>query len=124
MRYEPVWYGATLETRKAARRHLQTRYRRPYEVLEGSLESVDPADMVYPGNPGEYNDVVLEILTLTCHRDCSFTEFGRHDLMQILERALHFYFGEPVDGESLRSIVADIHGGPTALSGDLGERRD
>jgi hypothetical protein len=43
---------------------LYRRFPEVYSILSRSLEAADPMDVVYPGNPDEYSDVVREVIVL------------------------------------------------------------
>jgi hypothetical protein len=60
---EPFWILLGHEE-ELIREILKRRFGTLFSRVAAALETADPMDVVYPGNPGEYNDVVPEIVVL------------------------------------------------------------
>src|SRR5580692_9595456 len=58
------WAIETLEEGQTVARLLRRRFPQVFESLSEIFEQADPLDIVYPGNPNEYSDVVREIIVL------------------------------------------------------------
>ena len=58
------WAIETLEEGQTVARLLQRRFPQVFESLSEIFEQADPLDVVYPGNPNEYSDVIREIIVL------------------------------------------------------------
>jgi hypothetical protein len=58
------WAIETLEEGQTVARLLKRRFPQVFESLSEIFEQADPLDVVYPGNPNEYSDVIREIIVL------------------------------------------------------------
>jgi hypothetical protein len=96
-----------------ARQFLQRRFPEAYSLLTRCLEEADPLEIVYPGNPGEYEDVVREIVVLA---DCVNGDLGRlsrDEVEAMVREGLGRCFGEEPDEARLETAVNLIRAGTT-----------
>jgi hypothetical protein len=82
-------------------RILRRRFPEIYAALSAALEESDPMDCVYPGNPGEYSDVVSEALVLLAWAAGDLEVLTDAGLEEILRAALGRCFVEPPDEDRL-----------------------
>jgi hypothetical protein len=63
---EPFWSNDSNLNDHAIDQYFRQRFPVSYAILAESLEEADPMDIVYPGNPNEYSDVVREGYSAGC----------------------------------------------------------
>lgn len=84
---------------------LQRRFPQTYADLSTSLEAADPMDVVYPGNPDEYSDVVRELIVLLAPVNGDISKIGDSELEHLVIEALRRCFGEEADGSRVVNVV-------------------
>jgi hypothetical protein len=84
----PFWSFTEPGEERTVDRVLRRRFPDAYSRLAAALEEADPMDVVYPGNPGEYHDVVREILVLLAGRDGSIDGLSVDELTGLIEDGL------------------------------------
>lgn len=107
---EPFWWfepGEEAVVDRVLRRRFPATHRR----LSAALEEADPMEVVYPGNPGEYNDVVREILVLLAGNDGSVDGLSVDELAAVIEKGLAGCFGEEADHAAVRRAAEILAGG-------------
>jgi hypothetical protein len=81
---------------------IKRRFPAVYEALSMALERADPMEIVYPGNPHEYSDVVLEVIVLLAPVCGDLGRVTSAEMENLLREGLGRIFGEPPDEERLR----------------------
>jgi hypothetical protein len=99
---EPFWSFATPDEERTVDQFLRRSFPDSYRRLASALEEADPMDVVYPDNPGEYNDVVREVLVLLARTNGSLRELTVDDLVDFIAEGLARRFGEEPDGDAVR----------------------
>jgi len=89
------WSIDDVRDASVVRRLLRERFPVAYQTLEQSLEEADPMEVVYPGNPYEYGDVVAEILVLLAPENGVLVGLPRARVELLLRSGLARCFGEP-----------------------------
>ncbi|MCA2211586.1 hypothetical protein [Jidongwangia harbinensis] len=107
---EPFWSFAEPGEERAVDRLLRRRFPDTYRRLAAALEQADPMDVVYPGNPGEYDDVVREILVLLAGAGGSVDGMPVDELAGLIEEGLARRFGEPADDRAVRRAAELLAG--------------
>jgi hypothetical protein len=107
---EPFWVFTEPGEEQTVDRLLRRRFPDLYRRLAEALEEADPMDVVYPDNPGEYNDVVREVLVLLAGRDGSVGGIPVDELAGILESGLNRRFGEEADAAAVRRAAELLTG--------------
>lgn len=90
---------------KLVQRILKRRFPQTYSDLSTSLETADPMEVVYPGNPDEYSDVVRELIVLLAPVNGDISKIGDSELEHLVIEALHRCFGEEADGSRVVNVV-------------------
>jgi hypothetical protein len=106
----PFWSFTEPGEERTVDRLLRRRFPDTYARLAAALEEADPMDVVYPGNPGEYDDVVREILVLLAGHDGSVDGVPVEELSGIIEDGLARRFGEEPDGRAVRRAAELLSG--------------
>ena len=101
---EPFWNREDVELR-VAQGVLQRRFPATYALLNRSLEAADPMDVVYPGNPNEYSDVVLELIVLLAPVNGDVSRLGDAELERLVVEALGRCFGEEAEQSRVEHAV-------------------
>ncbi|WP_020393015.1 hypothetical protein [Kribbella catacumbae] len=101
----PFWDLESAAESKLVRRLLQRRFPDLYQRLASALEQADPYDVVYPNNPGEYNDVIHEFLVMADPVDGDLTRLSQTQITDLLKAALARCFGERLDETKLQHTV-------------------
>lgn len=101
----PFWDPDSAAESKLIRRLLQRRFPDLYQRLTSALEQADPYGVVYPNNPGEYNDVIHEFLVMTDPVDGDLTRLSHAQTTDLLKAALARSFGERLDETKLQNAV-------------------
>jgi hypothetical protein len=99
------WDLGTTDEIRTVRRLLVRRFPAQFAMLTHALEAVDPFQIVYPDNPDEYLDVVLELLVLLAPVDAEVGRLSRPWLEATVRDALIRCFQEPPRQEHVRRIV-------------------
>ena len=99
---EPFWQIESALDTEVVDTVLRLRFPVTYQVLEEALERADPLDVVYPGNPGEYRDVIREVLVLAAPMNAALDELPVDTVEGLLREGLARRFGEPPNDEKLR----------------------
>jgi hypothetical protein len=106
----PFWSFTEPGEEQTVDRVLRRRFADTYARLAAALEEADPMDVVYPGNPGEYDDVVREILVLLAGHDGSVDGVPAGELTGIIADGLARRFGEEPDGQAVRRAAELLAG--------------
>lgn len=110
----PFWDPDSAAESKLVRRLLQGRFPDLYQRLASALEQADPYDVVYPNNPGEYNDVIHEFLVMTDPVDGDLTRLSQTQITDLLKAALARCFGERLDETKLQNTVTLLRTTPAS----------
>jgi hypothetical protein len=102
---EPFWKLETRSEMEVVSLVLRRRFPETFSILEESLEFADPLDVVYPGNPGEYDDVVREIIVELPHVNGDLSGLSLEQVSQIVVEGLERCFGELPDRSRVRLAV-------------------
>lgn len=94
------WRLETREEFDLIQRVLERRFGPLLRELSAALDEADPLEIVYPGNSGEYDDVVREFVVLMQGRD--IRSLG--DVQQALARSFAVRFDEPIEAAALAVI--------------------
>jgi hypothetical protein len=97
---------------KFVRKILWRRFPETAALLTDCLEKVDPFELVHPGNPDEYVDVVREIIVLLAPVNGVLRELSEDELDALVREGLTRCFGEiGIDDENrvqqLIALLAD-----------------
>lgn len=93
------------EDEKVVQRTLRRRFPETYALLSHSLETADPMDVVYPGNPEEYADVVRELIVLLAPVHGDVSRLDDVALERLLVEGLARCFGEEADESRVKHAV-------------------
>ncbi|MEU4155634.1 hypothetical protein [Actinoplanes sp. NPDC026670] len=105
---QPFWIFQDVAESRVVGAILERRFPGAYAVLSDSLERADPLDIVYPGNPGEYSDVVFEIIVLLAPVGGDIKKLSGDDVEQLLREGLARRFGELPDESRVHEAVRMI----------------
>jgi hypothetical protein len=104
------WAIETLEEGRIVARLLRRRFPQVSEGLSEIFAEVDPLDIVYPGNPHEYSDVVREIIVLLSPIEGKIGLLTSGQIEALVREALSRCFDdEPIEGrvqDLVRKITA------------------
>jgi hypothetical protein len=98
------WAIETLEEGRAVARILQRRFPRLFEGLSEIFEQADPFDIVYPGNPNEYSDVVREIIVLLAPAEGNIGLLSPGQVEELVREGL----GRCFDDEPIETRVQNV----------------
>lgn len=84
---------------------LRRRFSKQFAMLGECLDAADPLDVAYPDNPGEYNDVVREVLVLLASVNADLSKVTVERLEEAIREGLLRRFGEYPDDERLKAAV-------------------
>lgn len=102
---QPFWMFESASEERAVDILLRRRFPEMFSIIMDSLEQTDPLDVVYPNNPGEYNDVVYEILVLLAPFDDPWNEISDEMIARMVRTGLGRRFGEPPNDSRLRETT-------------------
>ena len=105
MRPEPFWKLQTTEEMRFVRQILTARFPETYQRLSDAFDLADPFNIFHAGNPGEYSDVVREVLVLMASVDGELSAFSSGDLGKVLREGLARCFEEEPDEERFARLV-------------------
>lgn len=100
----PFWIIDDVSEARIIGKVLRRRFPSTFDILESSLEEADPLEVVYPGNPDEYSDVVCEVLVLLASENADLGQVDRTRLASVLKEGLARRFGEEAD--EARTVLA------------------
>jgi hypothetical protein len=98
------WAIETLEEGRAVARILERRFPRLFEGLSEIFEQADPFDIVYPGNPNEYSDVVREIIVLLAPAEGNIDLLSPGQVEELVREGL----GRCFDDELIETRVQNV----------------
>ncbi|MGN9764567.1 hypothetical protein ACTMS2_05305 [Micromonospora sp. SD12] len=84
---------------------MRRRFPWQYQLLARSLEAVDPMDMVYPGHPNEYSDVILEVLVLLSDNNVDLLNTSAGRLERVIREGIERRFSESPEEHRVRAVV-------------------
>ena len=99
------WQPETREELETVRRVLARRFPDIVNRLGTALEQVDPLDIVYPGNPGEYEDVVWEFLVLVPPTTVDLDQVPASQIESALRTSFRRCFDEPIEDTKLSETL-------------------
>ncbi|MFB9831451.1 hypothetical protein [Actinoallomurus acaciae] len=102
------WDIQTISEGRVIRNVIKRRFPRTYAIIAESLESADPLDVVYPDNPDEYSDVVLEVMALLAPVGGRLDALSVDDIERIIREGIARCFGEEPDEARLARAVQSI----------------
>ena len=102
---DPFWKFETFTEAHVLEEVLRRRFPETIAILAESLEQADPLEVVYPDNPNEYSDVVLEIIVLLANVNGNLSLLSAEQLDGIVREGLARRFGEPPDEDRVRHAV-------------------
>ena len=105
---EPFWQLDSVADSQIVDAVLRRRFPHAYAELEAALDEADPLDVVYEGNPGEYRDVIREILVLLAPINAELSQLSPEAAEATLREGIARRFGEPPDDQRLRQAVLRI----------------
>jgi hypothetical protein len=89
---------------------LRRRFGETFTLWEASLNEADPMEIVYPGNPGEYEDVIREVMVLL-PSDESAMHLAATEARAVAIEALGRCFGEDPEDERVEYLVRLVTSG-------------
>lgn len=98
------WAIETLNEGRTVARLLHRRFPQVFEGLSEIFEQADPLDVVYPGNPNEYGDVVREIMVLLSPVEGKIGLLAPRQIEELVREGL----GRCFDDEPIESRVQDV----------------
>jgi hypothetical protein len=98
------WAIETLEEGRMVARLLHRRFPQVFESLSEIIEQADPLDVVYPGNPNEYSDVIREIIVLLSPVEGQIGLLTPAQIEELVREGL----GRCFDDEPIESRVQDV----------------
>jgi hypothetical protein len=98
------WAIETLEEARMVAGLLRRRFPQVFEGLSEIFEEVDPLDVVYPGNPNEYSDVIREIIVLLSPVEGKIGLLSSSQIEELIREGLRRCF----DDEPIESRVQDM----------------
>jgi hypothetical protein len=108
----PFWLLDSSSELAAVDAALRRRFPRTFLRVSDAIESEDPYDIVYPGNPGEYVDVVREFLVLIADVAGDITSLSRDAITGRLTQSFECCFAESPDAESVGRIADALRSNP------------
>jgi hypothetical protein len=115
---EPFWSDDFNLDTIAIDRYFRQRFPVSYAILAESLEEADPMDVVYPGNPNEYSDVVIEVIVLLAYVNADLTKPSSEKIDEVVRDGLARRFGELPDEDRVRRAVVLIAAKSSAMSAE------
>lgn len=101
----PFWRLETITEARIVEEVLRRRFPETMAILAESLEQADPLEIVYPDNPNEYGDVILEITVLLADVNGNLSLLSAEQLDGIVREGLARRFGELPDEARVRYAV-------------------
>jgi hypothetical protein len=98
------WAIETLEEGQTVARLLKRRFPQVFESLSEIFEQADPLDVVYPGNPNEYSDVIREIIVLLAPVEGKIGLLTPGQIEDLVKEGL----GRCFDDEPIERMVQDV----------------
>jgi hypothetical protein len=112
---KPFWQLDTRDELALVKALLQRRFPTTWAVLTDCLDEADPLDIVYPGNPGEYDDVVEEeMLVLLAPVDGDLARLSELELRSLVADGLARCFDTPPEPERVERLVTLLRAHTTA----------
>ena len=105
---ERFWAIETTSEGQVIRNVIRRRFPNSYAIISESLESADPMDIVYPDNPEEYSDVVLEVITLLAPVGGRLDALSVQDIEKVIREGIDRCFDETPDDARVRGVVGLI----------------
>lgn len=102
---EPFWIPEGLAEEQAIRQFLRRRFAASFHILDRCLTEADPLDVAFPDNPGEYDDVVSEILVLLADVNADLRRVSAERLSSVVREGLARRFGEQPGAASLHKVI-------------------
>jgi hypothetical protein len=99
------WELSTADELRLVSAILAARFPETYQRLSEALESADPFEVVYAGNPGEYDDVVREVIVLLAPVDGDLGSLDRRAIERLVREGLSRCFGEEADEARFQHAV-------------------
>jgi hypothetical protein len=106
---KPFWILESADEIHFARQILKRRFPEMYSLLTDSLEQADPLEVVYPGNPDEYGDVVREIIVMADYANGDLGLLSREEIDALVKEGLSRCFGEEPDAGRVEIAVDLVH---------------
>jgi hypothetical protein len=98
------WAIETLEEGQTVARLLRRRFPEVFGSLSEIFEQADPLDVVYPGNPNEYSDVIREIIVLLAPMEGKIGLLTPSQVEELVKEGL----GRCFDDEPIERRVQDV----------------
>lgn len=99
------WAIDNIEEGRTIEKVLRRRFPEAIAVLSESLEVSDPFDIVYPGNPNEYSDVVREIIVLLAPVNGDLASLSVDQLDALVREGLGRCFDDEPSEDRVRRAV-------------------
>jgi hypothetical protein len=90
----PFWIPETAEELRIIEILLRRRFPETYELLETSLDAMDPMDIGLPVQEGEYTDVIRELLVLLAPQEGNIGKLSVEEITDLLIEGLNRCFSE------------------------------
>ena len=114
------WAIETLEEGQTVERLLRRRFPQVFESLSEIFEQADPLDIVYPGNPNEYSDVIREIIVLLAPVEGKIGLLMPDQVEELVKEGLSRCFDDEPIERRVQDVVRMITARFKVLLGNLG----
>ena len=102
------WAIETLEEGQTVARLLHRRFPQVFEGLSEIFERADPLDIVYPGNPNEYSDVIREIIVLLAPVEGQISLLAPGQVEELVKEGLSRCFDDEPIEDRVQVVVRKI----------------
>lgn len=110
---KPFWEIETRAEREIIQTVLARRFPELFRHLSRSLEQADPMEIVYPGNTGEYDSVVREMIVMLDPVDGDLGALTSEQIRGLVVDAIKRCFGESPDDVHVDESVRLLEGSET-----------
>lgn len=104
------WVIETVEEGRIVEKVLRRRFPEVFSAISEILQHSDPLDIVYPGNPNEYSDVVREIIVLLAPIGGDIALLSADKVENLLKEGLGRCFDDEPLEDRLKSATNEIVG--------------
>lgn len=99
------WELVTKEEFEVVGRFLKRRFPDLHSQLTRALEAIDPYDLVYPGNPGEYDWLIWEYVVLLSPFDYQIATVSDSQLRAVFQQGASVRFPEALSESALDDLI-------------------
>ena len=104
------WRLETKAEMETVRSILERRFPDAYPIVDAACESVDLYDLIRPGNPHEYDDVVREFLVYLGASGRTLPELTEEEVRDFCDRSFRACFAERPKWGAIERLAKEIAG--------------